>query len=98
MIDDTPTWWPPKVDYKLRHFTRHTIGSDFRAVHALVYVLGVVVHAPTNQILVTIAEWLPSRQRWLYSVIGLLEARLNYWPDGQSPPEKHPCECCEVER
>jgi hypothetical protein len=96
---DEPAWWPPKRGDRLRHFTLREIDGKMTQVHALVHVLAVFTNPATSEKLATIAEWWPVRQRWHYETIkGWLEAREEYWPDGQDPPRKHPCICCEGDK
>lgn len=96
-----PAWWPPKVGDKLRHFTLHTDheSGGVKQVHALVHVVAVFEHA--GESMATVAEWLPTKQRWVYETIaGWLQFNSDhYWPDGQRPGRIHgtpdrPCVCC----
>lgn len=89
-------WWPPKPGDLLRRFTHHgSDGMKIKQVHALVHV--VAIFERDGDTLATVAEFLPSRRRWLYSTIrGWCEAQLGeYWPDGQpTPVGHHPCDAC----
>jgi hypothetical protein len=97
MSIEPAAWWPPKVGDRLRKFTLHGSGGNtVRQVHALCHVLAVFDHDGETR--ATIAEWLPTRRRWNYETIGVIEALprfSKYWPDGQYPPTRHPCVCCE---
>jgi len=96
-----PSWWPPTVGSKLRHFTLHTDPETglLVQVHALVHVVAVFEHA--GESLATIAEWLPTRRRWIYeTILGWLQNGESYWPDGQEPSKPHGspgriCVCCQ---
>ena len=96
---DDPSWWPPRVGDKLRHFTLHEIAGHVTQVHALAHVVAVFEH--NGETMATVAEWFPSRRRWNYETIrGWLDGRMTYWPDGQPPPERHGspgrwCDCCK---
>ena len=99
-----PSWWPPKVGDKLRHFTLHSSDTEsdrLVQVHALVHVVAVFEH--DGDTLATVAEWWPGSRRWNYETIrGWAEASSgeSYWPNGQKPTRRHGspghwCDCCK---
>ncbi len=90
--------WPPKAGDKIRHFTQHGDSGGWpKHVHALVHVVAVFEH--DGEVLATVAEWIPSRGRWLYETIHRwLQDEPGYWPDGSQPPPNHACDACKESR
>lgn len=59
------SWWPPERGDRLRYPTLHVAGPGrVRAVDAALDVLAVFPHE--GETLITTAEWLPGKRRWVY--------------------------------
>ena len=88
MSREVPSWWPPKVGDKLRHYTWQSAGSGQGTYgEALLHVLSVFEDKDGEQRLVA-AEWFPSKRRWNYEVFWWYQAALGtIWPDGTKRPE-----------
>jgi len=86
---ETPKWWQPKVNTKLRHATHNGAGAGrIKHVDALLHVVAVFKDKDGERRIVT-AEWFPTKRYWNYTIMWWYDAAIGLiWRDGTKKPAR----------